>query len=155
MPNRLINTPGAHLFFNSLNPPSQPTLLHLRQGPTPTEENYRGNAQRHRQDPEQVPCGIIHEEQALHSDNRAIVKDVRNRRVAECFCQVVRVGAQQNPLPLTLVRARHKTLAQKTLTEPSSAGRATRTAAVKNSVITSGGLLGSFLKMWWISGCLP
>ncbi len=29
------------------------------------------------------------------------------------------------------------------------------TASVKNSEIAFGGLLGSALKIWWISGCFP
>ena len=41
------------------------------------------------------------------------------------------------------------------LTAPSKMGRAAITAAAKTNVMTFGGLVGSDLKMWWISGSFP
>ena len=41
------------------------------------------------------------------------------------------------------------------LTAPSKMGRAAITAAAKTNVMIFGGLVGSDLKMWWISGSFP
>lgn len=41
------------------------------------------------------------------------------------------------------------------LTAPSKTGRAAMTAAANTRVMIFGGLLGSDLNMWWISGSFP
>jgi hypothetical protein len=41
------------------------------------------------------------------------------------------------------------------LTTPPRTGKMANTIAINKSVTTTGGLWGSLLKMWWISGSCP
>lgn len=78
---------------------------------------------------------------------------MREGSVLERGGEMIDIGAEQEPLQTRQSRAsQHGT---KYLTRPARTGRAAATMATKTRVMMIVGLLGSSLKMWWISGSLP
>jgi hypothetical protein len=76
---------------------SQPALLHLGQGPASTEESHESHNSSGRQGLEKVPASVVHEEDALHCQYRAIEERMRDWRIAQSLAQVASVCAQGSP----------------------------------------------------------
>lgn len=77
--------------------PSQPPLLNLGERPASADEGYETDETCGGQGLEQVPGGIVQEEDALHCKYRAKEDGMRNGRIAQSLAEVVYVGAQCQP----------------------------------------------------------
>jgi hypothetical protein len=71
--------------------------LYLGQGPASTEESHKSHDSSGRQGLEKVPAGVVHEEDALHRQYRAIEQRMRDGRITQSLVQVASVCAQSNP----------------------------------------------------------
>lgn len=103
---------------------------------------------------EQVPRGVVKEENTLECDQGSEENGMRERGRLECGGEVVDIGAEEEPLKSELAGITLR-LVGVSLTMPARTGIAAITRPTKASVITSGGLDAASLKMWWISAFLP
>lgn len=104
---------------------------------------------------EDVPGGIVQEEDSLNRDQRSEEEGMRHRGGFESGRKMVEVNTKEEPLTQGQYSIRPKFLIDPALTTPARIGRAAKVMAKKPSVMAIGGFLGSSLKMWWISGSLP
>jgi hypothetical protein len=77
--------------------PSQPALLHLSQGPAATQKSDHSHDTSCWERLEQVPACVVHEEDALHRQYRAVEQPVRKRCIAQSLAQMADVRAQCSP----------------------------------------------------------
>lgn len=106
------------------------------------------------QDLEQVPGGIVQEEDSLESKQRSKECEVGKRSSLESGGEVVHVGTQKKPLYIQVSEIL-QTRPRRNLTNPAKTGRAAPTRPTKARVIITGGLVAASLNTWWISGSLP
>lgn len=77
---------------------SQPTFLDLCQGSAATDVRDSAQGTQHRKSLEQVPGGVVQEEDAFNSDDGAEKEAVRHRRIGERVGQLGEVSANLKPL---------------------------------------------------------
>lgn len=84
-------------YFQDLAQSCQSPSLNLAQCTATAEESNSTNHTRCRQHLEKVPAGVVQEENALHCENAAKEKGVRDGVTAHGFSKVVEVGAKKEP----------------------------------------------------------
>lgn len=124
----------------------QAALLHFRQRSAATDVGYDAERGQDGQCLEQVPGGVVEEEDAFDGDDRAEEEPVGQRRVRERFGEVCEVAANLNPLGVLSVLFFVEGVGMPT--SPSKMGSVARAASVETATRTMFGLVGSDRKMW-------
>jgi hypothetical protein len=75
----------------------QTTLLNFSQSPAATQERDEAHDTSRGKGLEEVPAGVVHEENALHRQYGAIKERMRYRRIAQSFAQVASIRTQRGP----------------------------------------------------------
>jgi hypothetical protein len=127
--------------------------LHFTQSATATNECDRTGGGDSGEDLEESPGLVVEEKDPFDREKRAQEDSMRNGSCLESIGEVADVGTEKQPLEELDRRGRERK--KMILTTPARTGRAPNTNATNASVITIGGLRGSSLKMWWISGSFP
>jgi hypothetical protein len=80
----------------------QTAVLDFREGSAPGQKGDQAKSQQNGQGLEEVPAGVVEEEDGLDADDGTDEEAVRDGRVRQGFGEVVEVASEEEPLWLSV-----------------------------------------------------